>query len=551
MSISPQKLNNPQDPERVISIPSDEEPHSFDDDQKMTNSDNEESQRDETKKQRRALKALGRMMPAFMVSKVLKQRTISQADRRRSPSSYLSDDDDKLDIGRSKARRLLQSNRNPVSEVRGDIESSDTDHDITTSPVLDDSSSDQDEGSEGDIVEASWFDNDVGDHYQYQDGVLPREDLIDRMLSRTGNGGRNKIKPNRDRSRLTLDKRTSQKKLPRVVRDSNARHHDGRQTKMLFSERSYTGKATDKGYRNIKESSPSSGQSHEIEQRLAEKKRKFRRKELQLKQTYLFPSDGKRISSGRRRNVISINVDDEGFHEALAPISSDRDGAESRPTTEKLNNRGESRESSHIVDPPPRKSTCSEADSIPENATKLTVDMDIPTFSSGLAFKKDTYLGKQHLHELLTAVSGEIDTEILSSYTDFDLHLHADITISEYSNILVKVLDLLGSWLEQPLNNTQVEAYQGLMRTVCRYSTFLAINADTSYLIDFIFGRLQQLLQKVQILFTSSTSALTNPRLLETLWFIVELTSRMLGVSRKLHLPFSIGGSAPLHNPPL
>jgi hypothetical protein len=327
--------------------------------------------REEERKRRKAMRALNRMMPAVMISKIAgrKPAPIRKASNDSSSSGSESDvgravrrnidESEEIVPGQSRIRKAVGVRE--VVEIKGDSESSDSDSDSARAGGI---VSDEDASSlskspgalfdDDEAMEYDWVTND-SNHYSKDIQLRARrgEDLIDRMLSRTRTN-RATSRPHNGRSRrrttgndprprrkeatagISLTKgaldvvipssgHNRQTLLP-FTRDRSTPDYDA------FSNASIGADHFDSdvevfGQTDVEVARFSAAHDNPPAKLSKRQWKKKRSERLSAQQTYTVPSDGKLITSGRRAGPLAgdgVRVDfankHEGFVRALAPV---------------------------------------------------------------------------------------------------------------------------------------------------------------------------------------------------------------------------------------
>ncbi|TDL22229.1 hypothetical protein BD410DRAFT_749010 [Rickenella mellea] len=552
--------------------------------------------KEEERQERKRWKALHRMMPAVMVSKLLKGGSGKTKTGVRAPSPSEDEDDSEpvLLPGRSAITKNSGGHLQRPPPVKGDSESSDESR-----------SSGEDDSDPGSVSEASSGGNlngesDGGDeaieasfvHRSNCHSEAPRivreHDMIDRMLSRTigGVSRRSRKSLKRSKDHTSRSSRPQKKKpLDIVVRSSRSR--GGRQTRLPFAVREDSlervGQQThdqEMGAMEIDDLTPEA--SGDVELRSAnlnefptcsrKQSKKQKRAEILRKQTYILPSGGKVITSGRRRNVLSINVDDDGFHRALAPLRSVGNTVhERRPVVKRnivsrsrgLNNQPVSNQrllqthlgldctvqpairqpgSTSEISPNSSASHRWEGPGVLNQIAKLSFDLDVPRFSAGLAFGPNTYLGRQFLYELLVSLAENAQAKEPHSVLLFDINLGTNTTAADFIDILRRVRELLSTWLHSAEFKCDdlptFKKYEDIMVAVCHVASWLEFNGEEEVrksLQHAISEEVQHLVYLIHRHGESATEGCDSMdvRSLCIGWFAFELSSRNACASKR------------------
>lgn len=559
------------------------------------------------------LKVLGRMMPRVMLAKMLgaqPRNSVNKRPRARSHSIISSghsneDEAQSLAPGRSRLVKRSSSQRE-INEVLGDSESSDQDD--GTIPHLAEPSANSDSGdgstssasepdSPADLLAFSdldensgYFDNDLTRHQQILTGR--REDLIDRMLSRTttrdkSSGkriSRRSKRPNNPRMDVTV----SSKSHPRSIRPH------AKQTRLPFTTNVVTTNRSSERDRDAivldsPPSSPVSGETDVIQLEQHENDRpaklsKIQRKEAVLrKNLFTVPAQGKRVGSGRKKGLLRVQIDmaDNGFREALAPLSrehrspveTDRTKHRTEPRLYRRNAQAglcpqdiEHLKQASLYDFPafehaeaddfilqapsndlgPLKvSRQVNQDEFQRRFALCSMDMDINPIQIGVAFPHSTYIGKQQLHDLVALIRGDLKPSSPQPYSGFGLiEVSEHMPVAQFSEVLEVASNLLGEWLDESQYSSDDNDFKPqlhLMQVLCLYFTWISSRSDEEEKLQIQASALfcaQQLREKVQSMMDVHHRILDH-RTLSVMWFAVEMLSRLL-VARQANAPSDI-----------
>ncbi|CAL1712168.1 unnamed protein product [Somion occarium] len=338
-----------------------------------------------SKKERKRLKILKRMMPPRLIQKYIKgtdRPRRDSAERSASPSRDYSDDDSDRPLlpGQSRIRRA--ANPPSMHHIRGDSESSDIeipDGDIrrslsgspSPSPLpSQDSGSESDVGdyvgrarhtinllsseSEHDDVESvNTFDEPRGEEWvsgsSRQQNVYSGEaregDLIDRMLSRSRVSGPKKAKRPRTKKRSTGQPKLSRNAVDLVVGGSK-RYGKGHQTRLPFARQPSSKKsirlerhaaAADTEILEISDDERGDAFQHHVDPQtvtdvLKRKALKNTRIVKNAAGVFVLPSNAKHLTSGRSHQPYTIDTEMEAISRTTVafPNRGDRHPSSSR-----------------------------------------------------------------------------------------------------------------------------------------------------------------------------------------------------------------------------
>ncbi|KLO13255.1 hypothetical protein SCHPADRAFT_852723 [Schizopora paradoxa] len=535
----------------------------------------------DSKKQRKHMKAWSRMMPAVMITKLLGQPSVKPTRKGTVTPPDRSDSELSGDLAPGQSKRLRKGNAQgaPI-EIRGDTESSDSSEPPDTnhsesSDATESYISGEDERAQDEAVEAGWFDHDSSRRYAAPSSRR-NEDLIDRMLirTRTVKSGTRVSKGSGSRSGTKRPKKPSLD----IVIAAPTRQRTGKQTRLPFRPESPSRRvssSTHTEYHDLTLSDPPSPmESDLVPPRNVSKKmsKSERKRQVLLKQTYIVPSDGKVIRTGRKRRF-RIDVNDDALREALAPLH----GVDTKPLSGNLNNhlkphthiKGHRHAVQRNCDPPLRQTVLTEFENddnlvedfnYPEanayakaqlaqterhawrRSSKLTADLHIRQLPVGLAFGPNTYIGKQLLHDLVTFISDDVPPTQPATFVKLGVSFNPEMDTAQFTENLRKVADVLHerlSVLPGPLQGTaDFKDYEMLMHTSSRhfvwYLTQVAVEERKS-----VYEAMGDCAQRITY---SAQSRLDMPSSgddqssfepLSMLWFAIELSTRTLVIASR------------------
>ncbi|KIM44888.1 hypothetical protein M413DRAFT_442856 [Hebeloma cylindrosporum] len=443
-------------------------------------------------------KLLGRMYPKFMIPGIITKgfRKTNKEKRRKSVSG--DEADGPLLPGRTRVQRI--ANPKDLKEIKGDSESeAETDPDEDSDPpspfrpaVSRHGTSDKSE-SDSDAVEIvemyrpkgipkkprAVFDVDDGvfsesENIIYDEHIdehftsnrtagkrgavnrLKEPSLIDWMLarSRTIGGTRKDHQPKSSKSR----KKSSKSKLD-IMTNGARRYGHERQTLLSF-EGARKAKKRKRGSRSGSRTIPAVPSHHnqfsdqeghvadivEVDQhyrrqRRWKEKEKARRARGKTQGIWTFTYEGQGVSSGRQRDTafVTIDLEDEGFHRALAPISDN-------PVTGWTRKFQQPKPQLQIALPNSIEETDSVSDEVVCKAkerqpTDVASDLNINPFHSGKCFGPQTYIGKGWLQDLLDVASGTHIPTIPPSINAIGFKLEPDMGVQALREMLPNIFD--------------------------------------------------------------------------------------------------------------
>ena len=577
----------------------------------------DESESDEEELDRRRLKALRRMMPAFMIKKMFGVQPPPQtkaSPRRRSISTASpaesSDDEGPLVPGRSKVIRRPNTTQAPI-QIKGDSESSEEDssrdaknHTIVLSSDseafgVDSERSDDHEGESDNGHPGDLFDEDALGRYQ---PTRKREDLIDRMLSRTRNDGSRKTRKKHRRSGRTHSGSEPAAKLRKSGLDvnipSSRSRIGGRQTRLPFSsiptDQDHDYHVDQGNFVDIsadehdEHSVPGEIQLDEVVIEQPKKLTKKQRREAALrKQLFTVNAGHKAVGNGRKKGFIQIDIEDEAFRAALAPVRPRPERTEQAPrrifkksdsgtrsTAAKVTKRQVSLKQTSLHDFPHHddgvlvdvdrlsygddhhvlgEQQAWQDDEATQGITKLTVDFGISAVPPGVRFGPSTYLGKYQLHDLITSINGEGETRAPLPYSDLDnINLRSDMTPDQLSEALDVTVNVLYEWLNA--DNPEEESVETMVSKPKRHDALMFALSETCIWIfvhsdemgrkqlqlamsDF-FRRLRECIQD-SIAKLDMRRRLSSTKIFSVLWFNANLSSRWFVTNKRINLGVS------------
>jgi hypothetical protein len=536
----------------------------------------------ESSKDRKRLRALRRMMPAFMIPEQLDNKKPPRWPRRSSTPDVEVDDKPLLP-GQTRVRKR---NHHETVDVRGDSESSgdgqDSDHFLDEHleigkrsdsgsevevhwqrhrrPVLTSEasmSSDETESNDDNIDDAK-----IGAWLADRSISAPStsrkrdENLIDWMLSRTRTVGGNDKAQNTMRRRrpANLAPGPRRRGVDIIVREAGRYGHE-QQTLLSFSKHHKSRPAHSRndscrrGASRAAKHPPNydiQSHVHQVEERETDAFTSLKRKKKQLRnkvpgQVYTFTSAGTRITSGRQRDsFITVDLQDEGFHQALAgrdwvktntsarilPMANYINKAPSHCISETLDFRPAT---DHDIHPSPPAS--SPVEWITRHRD-IKVDCDVPVLVSGISFCSDTYLGKFWLQELIKLVSGTENAHIPEAFESWDFRFTPTMFISDFSQALELVCDKLFelSAATQEDGISVFREWEAVMHAVCLHASWLTsdVNEEDSKAFDIAINEpLQRLVGRLEDLHVSASATRINFFKISVLWFAVEMTARI------------------------
>ncbi|CCL98524.1 uncharacterized protein FIBRA_00523 [Fibroporia radiculosa] len=491
-------------------------------------------------KDRRRMKVLQKMMPRVLIQRHLRDAVAPRPTRPIDRAGSLSDNEDHpLRPGQSRVRIRHLSQKDSV-EIRGDTESSDSersdnvsmsssesDMDVVVVPhprsaakVALDRTGSQTEHALIDVIDETEIGQWVSDKGHYvrhagDDSQAREGDLIDRMLSRTRVAG----------SKLRRKRRRKAK---------SSRHPSGRNLHIITV-----------GARKVS-SVPSKATAQE----------RKRKKHCNQGGLFTFASGGERLLSGRTHHR-PITIDAEEHvrsslpHNLLMSKTSlphprartgHKAGSSKAYVNSTLDNYWSAEED---IKQAPRAAS---SDTLREQAHqddldlhRVTLDFDVPVLPSGIPFGPDTYLGKGHLHDLITFLSDAHDISRPTSCSLLGVRLHSEMSTQDFAACLEQVSDRAQDLITRraPIEGEQVRQWRILLHSLNSHMVWLFRAAeDDDYValssaMDRQVGRLRAVVEEP----TEVIPEDEVPYLLvyEIHWFTLEAAFRMFVCHRRRH----------------
>ncbi|PCH39845.1 hypothetical protein WOLCODRAFT_142800 [Wolfiporia cocos MD-104 SS10] len=534
-------------------------------------------------KDRKRMKVLQRMMPRVLIKRLEEASTVRPQLSYNDSDSDVQREDRPLRPGQTRVRMTDSSRRRSV-EVRGDSESSGAPATVD-SPLKTSSSSESEmdmvvapsrkrialasqhyhhnrmaAASETDAEERS-NDGDSIDDAEVgrwvsekaargrKPGVLDeleaREgDLIDRMLSRTRvTSGKVRRLRRLPGSRHTRKAKSSVQNNLHVVTAGARKAGSGRQTLLPFSrvavpstgENSHPADTTDLEEQDV----PMDQSSAQLP--VIKRKRNKRKKTAGL---FVFTAGRGSLTSGRLHKQ-PITIDEEvslpntnvNLHSAAnhqittRPVEATRrrhDGGRHRTdrlvdiTLDELWQLHGEEEDSLSRDHAHEK----------VNLRRVSLDFDIPVLASGLSFGPDSYLGKGHLHQLITLLEGH---NVLrpGPCTLLGMHLDPDMSIYDLIALLQEICDRTHILLSQgrDLSAEDHQHWQNLLHSACQHLSWLLNNASDAEFVS-LDAAAEKHISQIWTFVEEPTEIIPEdetPRALipELCWFAIEAAARL------------------------
>ncbi|KAF8885008.1 Mus7/MMS22 family-domain-containing protein [Infundibulicybe gibba] len=257
-----------------------------------------------------------------------------------------------------------------------------------------------------------------------------------------------------------------------------------------------------------------------------------RKKRAQAHELYTFASNGVHLSSGRREAaMITVDIEDESFHRALAPLS--QDWAPSKPP----GNRRPTSRPGRAWSAPRQDDTLDEPSATPAETNQskrqkhIPGDFDIPILHSGYSFSARTYIGRGWLHELISIISSSADPILPIVPATVRFGFFPGMNISAFSDSLEKICDDLlefATGIPEDDNAGLYEEWHIHMRIVCQLASWLPIGAsegDCAIIRNSIRMNITKLVKCFRDL--ALVKASLDMSTFMVCWFAVELSARL------------------------
>ncbi|KAF4593295.1 hypothetical protein EYR38_009009 [Pleurotus pulmonarius] len=469
---------------------------------------------------------LRRMMPEVLARKyeTMGKPSTSKVSRR-SRSFGDNDHDDDGDGGPilpGQSRRHITHGAREVIEIKGDTESSDDaqgldddseqsslseakEYRSTRAPtyhtthdeheVLSISSADEDEAEVvGDEVIRACLDGSNRASFRKSDGKS--ESLIDWMLNRQRPAGRKPKRRRRKRARLEFATAGAKGKS---LRQSTLFENFGPDEASSSSQPSASGfRPRDHaltGKRKVR-SSNSHGSSHtsvptgrsrdtmshDLKKEL--KAKADRRKKRGL--TYTFTEEGTRVTSGRRNsNIVTIDIEDEGFRQAIAhrweppkpghpPQTRRIVKAHRRSTLQAPEYSDEdTQDRTHALTHKPAKS----------RRRRIEADFGLHPLPSGRSFNPQSHIGKGRLYKLTNILFDNAEPPPLPNYSSNGFDIGPDHSVEEFVDVFRRLCDSLLETVVGLPEDDAFATWQGVMHVACQAISWYRVRSNDDSLL--------------------------------------------------------------------
>ncbi len=543
---------------------------------------------------RKKQRILFKMMPRVMAEKLVRQRSLARKKGEGQSALPLSDTEDDSPLPPGKTRLRKAANAKDIRDIRGDSESEDEqrpEHESSTTSLTlstsDESDSDSDSveilhtyrpppprpkieepevlDSEGDEDIQFFVQNAMPIRKPVHKAKLRDQSLINYMLPRVAGGSVwQKKKPLQGGPRR--DQHSTKYKFDIITR--YGRVH-GRERQMLLPFKSHHqkqegsnpgGELTNSTRQPIARTASRStndalfgGRQHDIDtgakkdqvhiveerkhlsRKLREKLRKTRAKKNGV---YNFTSrENNRIMTGRRADAafFTIDLEDEGFHHALAPAWNSGPRYEPPPRKQKQPYE-RVRSKASLFEQPGEEKDMTSAPAGPRKGhiREVTCDLNVKRLPSGKSFALSTYIRKGWLHELINDISGAQGNIPLPTTILCRFEISPTMGVESLCLVLPKLFDALFESATDILDadsDTLSDEWKPGFRVASQIISWYLQNAEESTKA-LLCDTIDREVQRVANLIDKHSVSFVEKPLLSFCWFLVELSVR-----RSPHLP--------------
>jgi hypothetical protein len=534
------------------------------------------------KKQRILLK----MMPRVMAEKLARQRSPARKKGEGQSALPLSDTEDDSPLPPGKTRLRKAANAKDIRDIRGDSESEDEqrpEHESSTTSLTLSSSDESDSDSDSveilhtyrppppqpKIEEPEVLDSEGDEDIQFfvQNAMpirkpvhkanLRDQNLINYMLPRVGGGSVwRKKKPLQGGPRR--DQHSTKYKFDIITRDGRAH---GRERQMLLPFKSHhqeqggsnlggeltkstrqpiartasrsTNDALFGGRQHNIDTGAKKDQVHIVEERkpLGRKERERLRKTRAKKNgVYNFTSrENNRITTGRRADAafFTINLEDEGFHHALAPTWDSGPRYEPPPRKQKQLH---VRSKASLFEQPGEEKDVTSVPAGPQKGhiREVTCDLNVKRLPSGKSFALSTYIRKGWLHELINDISGAQGNILLPTTVLCRFEISPTMGVESLCLVVPRLFDALFECATDILDadsDTLSDEWKPGFRVASQIISWYLQNAEESKKA-LLCETIDREVQRVTNLIDKHSVSFVEKPLLSFCWFLVELSVR-------------------------
>ncbi|KAF8074820.1 Mus7/MMS22 family-domain-containing protein [Lyophyllum atratum] len=545
-----------------------------------------------SKKEKKQVKTLGRLYPAFMM-KLLAKGSQSRKSRTKRATSELSgsEEEDNPELLPGQTRTGWSKNTWDVKEIKGDSESSDDERssvadsmsdmvsrrspsepdlrrwrdDGRSSPdamELTDSSDDgMDDGVDYEQIQAYMHDE-IGSTKAISGGSRREPTLIDYMLSKTRIVHHQPRPKNRKRSSAKRARRqgpTSSKfKIYGATRGARGAGNE-RQTTLLNFHRHAANKPSNHDGRrrhqpaSLSRRAPSDVEDYEVcddrdhvhpapaleegRKKSWKEKERDRRARAKGNGLHTFASDSTHVVTGRRETAMfTIDIEAEGSRRRIVPRFQDWTIPFQPALTPSV--APKQPPSKRLPTPDPDHGVDDDVVPAPlllAKSRSITVDLDISALHSGISFGVDTYIGKGWLSELIAVIRSQMPPPMPATVTFRDIELGPSTSINSFTESLAQIfkalLDVVTSLVGIESAEDEQE-WRRVQRVAAQLLSWLlataATEADTKLLRDCVQEQTLKFVSSLRDLDLKAPAIDTFT--LSVSWFTVELSAR-LGLS--------------------
>jgi Mus7/MMS22 family len=518
---------------------------------------------------RKSMRALERMMPKFLVAQFMRGDDMVQRPRRQRS---LTIDSDELDVtlrpGQTRIRRAERPKQ--AKEIKGDSENSSDEHSsMEESPLenlsvcsLSDVPSDM--HSHEHTIELAYTSDD-GESSSSDDGVddkeiqvfldsdirgqsngrlsVREESLIDWMLAKTrtlGTSRKPSVRKQSSNGQRPINPRSKHSfNITRGSRRSDAKRQTAVNSRDCSDENSIPRK--DDGIRPSRTLVSTTSGVHENNSRVMQDyntskqrarmiKAKERRSRAKTNGLYTFvPGDTHAVTGRRKTATVSINLEDEDFHRALAPPCQNHEHDARVPRSFTQLHLHERLGHSHAS-----VSSMNHAMIQGFPILKSGVHLDIygdSILHSGLSFSPDTFTGRGWLNDLIKTLSSPADVTVPVVFTFRGSELGPS-TGAEKLCVLLKDLithffDFVGD-LPQLDREPAEKDLSMATHAFCKFISWFLITCsvnDRTFVLSTVQDLISQSLARLREI--SSLDAPLDTSTLPICWLMVELSVRI------------------------
>jgi len=494
----------------------------------------------------------------------------------RERSLTASEDEEETGPAPGKTRTRIAAKPKDIWEIKGDSESSDDErgsvHSSETNqpPAIDlfgseatlrdvvrriddniidisDGSSDDradssDDGVDDDQIQA-YLGEALIENQPVRRRRMQEESLIDWMLTRTRTIGGQKKQRKQRTGRTDRGRPSGQSTFKLDVTIGGGRNSGReRQSILNFERAGPSGRGERRGQTSPSRpplsrvhSAPHHGDEPRAPKKTSRKqKEKERRARAKKNNIYVFQSDNMHIITGRRETAtMTLDIEDEGFYRALAPLSQDWALPARPPPVAKPTGRGsapKSPERPRLRDAPVDDDDL-EVVHPPKQRQDIHGDFDIPALPSGHKFGPNTYIGRGWLHELITALSSDSVPAVPPSIMLCGIKLEPPAGVGAFLKSLGQIFDGLFDLavslpsLDAPEGDKEWRTLQHTAGQMVSWFLVTTTEAESSVLRESVKEQVLKSIARIPELHVEIGSV--DGPILDICWFAVELSARI------------------------